>query len=60
MVVQSGFHGICYVMFLRKRPSTHERPSEVHYISACSNAGYAKHDHIAAEIPGSGYAVIVK
>lgn len=31
MVVQSGFHGICYVMFLRKRPAIHKRPSEVHY-----------------------------
>ncbi len=32
MVVQSGFHGICYVMFLWKRPSTHEQPSEVRYV----------------------------
>lgn len=31
MVVQSGFHGICYVMFLRKRPVPDQRPSEVHY-----------------------------
>lgn len=31
MVVQSGFYGVCHVMFLRKRPAPYQRPSEVHY-----------------------------